>query len=191
VPTRDAHGRFRLDFSRPDSIGPVKAFYGHFGMHVRALAYMWRLGGRGLADATRRAVLNANYIRHRLQDVYDLPFSEPSLHEVVFSDKRQKVNGVSALDVAKALIDAGFHPPTIYFPLVVSGALMIEPTESEDKSALDEFIAAMRHIAAQAETGGAEGLHSAPHLPIRRRLDEAAAARHPVLRWTPPPSGSQ
>src|SRR5690606_5982045 len=113
-----------------------------------------------------------NYIRRQLEDVYELPFQDPSLHEVVFSDRLQKAQGVSALDLAKGLIDRGFHPPTIYFPLVVSGALMIEPTETEDKLTLDLFVDAMREMAELAASGQAEGLLAAPEVPIRRRLDE-------------------
>lgn len=188
VPQRQPDGSYTLDFDRPQSIGPVKHFYGHFGMMVRALAYIWRLGGEGLAEVSRRAVLNANYIRAELRDRFDLPFTDASLHEVVFSDKKQKVAGVSALDIAKGLIDRGFHPPTIYFPLVVSGALMIEPSESEDKDTLDQFIAAMREIADLAATGRGEELAAAPTRPVRRRLDEARAARQPVLRWQPQPN---
>lgn len=184
-PTRRADGTYVLDGDRPRSIGPVKSFYGHFGISVRALAYILRLGGEGLAEASRRAVLNANYIRRQLEDVYELPFQDPSLHEVVFSDRLQKAQGVSALDLAKGLIDRGFHPPTIYFPLVVSGALMIEPTETEDKQTLDLFIAAMREMAELAAAGQAEGLRAAPEVPIRRRLNEAQAARTPRLRWHP------
>ncbi|RMF18997.1 MAG: glycine dehydrogenase subunit 2 [Candidatus Dadabacteria bacterium] len=167
------------------AIEPVKQFYGHFGMFVRALAYIRRLGGEGLRRASERAVLNANYLRARLADTFELPFDDPSLHEVVFSDKRQKMHGVSALDIAKGLIDRGFHPPTIYFPLVVSGALMIEPTESEDQATLDQFVAAMIDIAEQAASGGADALHDAPTRSFRGRLDEATAARKPILRWTP------
>jgi glycine dehydrogenase subunit 2 len=182
-PVRRPDGTYALDADRPKSIGPVKSFYGHFGISVRALAYIMRLGRTGLAEASRRAVLNANYIRHQLQGTYDLPFDDASLHEVVFSDKRQKALGVSALDIAKGLIDRGFHPPTIYFPLVVSGALMIEPTETEDKPTLDLFIEAMREIAELAEAGRADELTAAPVNPIRKRLDEAQAARNPRLRW--------
>lgn len=184
-PVRRTDGTFALDADRPRSIGPVKSFYGHFGISIRALAYILRLGGAGLSEASRRAVLNANYVRRQLQDVFELPFDDASLHEVVFSDKRQKAQGVSALDIAKGLIDRGFHPPTIYFPLVVSGALMIEPSETEDKPTLDMFIAAMREIAELAEAGRADELTAAPLYPIRKRLDEAQAARNPRLRWQP------
>lgn len=183
-PMRNADGSFGWMWPK-HAIESVKQFYGNFGMFVRALAYIQRLGGDGLADASKRAVLNANYIRNRLQDFYELPFSDPSLHEVVFSDKRQKQFGVSALDIAKALIDRGFHPPTIYFPLVVAGALMIEPTESEDKRTLDLFIDAMREIALLASGGEGEAMHAAPSISYRSRLDEAQAARKPVLRWQP------
>ncbi len=176
-------GRYRLESDLPQSIGRMKAFYGHFGVLVRAYAYICTLGPQGLRHASEMAVLAANYVRARLEGAYHLPYTGRSMHEVVFSD-RDLAGGCATLDVAKSLIDRGFHPPTIYFPLVVRGALMIEPTETESKEVLDEFCDAMLEIARQA----AEDPRQLKDAPVRakvRRLDEAAAARKPVLRWTP------
>jgi glycine dehydrogenase subunit 2 len=181
---RDADGSYRLDYDRPLSIGRVRSFHGQFGMLIRALTYILSMGGEGLARVAETAVLNANYVRRQLADHYHLPYSSPTLHEVVFSDKRQNQFGVSTLDIAKRLMDYGFHPPTIYFPLVVSGALMIEPTETAGKEELDHFVAAMRAIADEAESDP-ELLKTAPHSTPVRRCDEVRAARHPVLRWHP------
>lgn len=176
-------GGFRLDYDCPDSIGRVKAFYGHFGILVRAYSYILTMGRDGLKSATEFAVLNANYIRARLEDVYDLPNKQRSLHEVVFSEAALK-NDCHTLDVAKRLIDYGYHPPTIYFPLVVRGALMIEPTETESKQVIDEFCDAMLAIAEEAETQP-DLLRRAPVRAKVKRLDEATAARKPKLRWQP------
>lgn len=172
---------YRLDYERPQSIGRVKAFYGHFGILVRAYSYILAMGGEGLKRATQMAVLNANYIRARLEGEYDLPKQKRSLHEVVFSETGL-ANDCHTLDVAKRLIDYGFHPPTIYFPLVVPGALMIEPTETESKQMIDDFCDALRAIAEEARTQP-ELLRQAPHRAKLKRLDEATAARKPVLRW--------
>jgi glycine cleavage system P protein (glycine dehydrogenase) subunit 2 len=174
-------GKLRLESQRPDSIGKVRAFTGNFGVLVRALAYILAYGP-GVRQATEDAVLNANYIRKGLEGVYDLPYSLPSLHEVVFSDSIQKRNGVNTMDIAKRLIDYGFHPYTTAFPLIVPGALMIEPTESESKEECDLFIEAMKSIAGEA-AHAPELVKSAPHTTRVRRLDEVAAARKPVLRW--------
>jgi glycine dehydrogenase subunit 2 len=176
-------GRLALESHRPDSIGKVKAFGGNFGVLVRALAYILAYGP-GVRQATEDAVLNANYIRKHLEGVFDLPYSLPSMHEVVFSDARQKKNGVNTMDIAKRLIDYGFHPYTTAFPLIVPGALMIEPTESESREECDLFIDAMKSIAEEAEKNP-ELVKSAPHTTRVRRLDETAAARKPVLRWKP------
>jgi len=176
-------GALAWDSNRPKSIGRLRAFYGNFGVLVRALAYALAYGP-GMIEATRDAVLNANYIRKKLEDVYDLPYAQPCMHEVVFSDARQKKHGVSTVDIAKRLIDYGFHPYTMAFPLIVHGALMIEPTESESRQELDLFVEAMRSIAAEAaETP--ELVKTAPHSARVGRLDEVGAARKPVLRWTP------
>jgi glycine cleavage system P protein (glycine dehydrogenase) subunit 2 len=168
----------------PKSVGRLRSFYGNFGILVRAYAYICRLGGAGLAEATRLAVLNANYLRARLRDVYHLPYETPSLHECVFSDRHLQDHDVHTLDVAKRLLDYGFYAPTIYFPLVVKGALMIEPTETETKETLDEFVDAMLRIAEEARIDP-ERVRGAPHHTRRRRLDETRAARRPVLRWRP------
>jgi glycine dehydrogenase subunit 2 len=172
---------YRLDYDRPQSIGRVKAFAGHFGILVRAYAYILAMGGDGLRRATELAVLNANYVRARLEGVYDLPYKQRSLHEVVFSENNL-ANDCHTLDVAKRLIDYGFHPPTNYFPLVVKGALMIEPTETESKQVLDEFCDALLAIAAEAQEHP-ELLKQAPVRARVKRLDEALAARKPKLRW--------
>jgi glycine cleavage system P protein (glycine dehydrogenase) subunit 2 len=177
-------GRLALDYHRKESIGKVKAFNGNFGVLVRALAYILAYGP-GVRQATEDAVLNANYIRRGLQGVFDLPYTRPSMHEVVFSDAIQKRNGVNTMDIAKRLIDYGFHPYTTAFPLIVPGALMIEPTESESKEECDLFIDAMRSIAEEARSNP-EVVKTAPHNTSIRRLDEVGAARKPVLRWKPP-----
>lgn len=175
-------GTFYLDHDHPESIGRVRAFNGNFGVLVRALTYMRSMGPDGLRRIAHIAVLNANYIRARLRGSYHLPYDAPSLHEVVFSDKLQTAKDVHTLDIAKRLMDYGFHPPTIYFPLIVAGALMIEPTESEPKEELDAFCDAMIAIARECEERP-ELVRSAPHTTPVRRLDEARAARQPILRW--------
>jgi len=177
-------GTLRLDYDRPQSIGRVRAFFGNFGMLVRALAYIMANGPDGLRQTTEDAVLNANYVRRKLAGFFDLPYSTPSMHEVVFSDKKQLANGIKTGDIAKRLIDYGFHPYTVSFPLVVHGAMMIEPTESESKEELDLFIDALKSIAEEAEKTP-ELVLSAPHNTRLSRLDETAAARKPVLRWKP------
>lgn len=168
----------------PQSIGRVRSFYGNFGMLLRAFAYILAMGGDGLMEATRMAVLSANYIRKRLDGTYQLASPAMCMHECVFSDKGFESLGVRTLDIAKRLLDYGFHAPTIYFPLVVPGALMIEPTETESKETLDEFIEAMLQIAQEARDNP-DLLHNAPTQTPVGRLDEARAARRPVLRWTP------
>ena len=173
---------FRLDFNEPKTVGPVKAFFGNYGMMLRALAYIQTHGNDGLREATEAAVLNARYIAHGLVPDYDKPFDSPPMHEVVFTDKRQTRKGVHTLDIAKRLIDYGFHPMTIYFPLIVQGAMLIEPTESVGHQELDQFIAAMRSIAREA-VEDPDLVRNAPHSTRIGRLDEAAAARKPVLRW--------
>ncbi len=167
------------------SIGRLKGFHGQIGMFVRALAYMMSHGADGLRQVAEDAVLNAHYLRVRLQDLMSVAFPGLCMHEVLFDDHFLKDTGVSTLDFAKALIDEGFHPMTMYFPLVVHGALLIEPTETESKAALDQFIAVLRGLAKRARAGDAADFHAAPRLTPRRRLDETAAARKPVLRWRP------
>ncbi|PIP71603.1 MAG: glycine dehydrogenase (aminomethyl-transferring) [Nitrospinae bacterium CG22_combo_CG10-13_8_21_14_all_47_10] len=174
-----AGSKYRLNRDRPQSIGRLKSFNGNFGMLLRAYAYIRTLGPEGIREAARSAVLNANYIRARLKDTFHLPFTGPSLHECVFNDKGQ---GITTMDFAKALIDHGFHPPTVYFPLIVKGALMIEPTETESKETLDNFIAAMKSIAKKGKEDP-ESFHASPKLAKVSRPDEAQAARHPKLRW--------
>jgi glycine dehydrogenase subunit 2 len=177
-------GTLGFEYNRPQSVGRVRSFYGNFGMFVRALAYILANGPDGLRQTTEDAVLNANYIRKGLEGVYDLPYATPSMHEVVFSDKLQAKKGVKTMDIAKRLIDYGFHPYTTAFPLIVAGALMIEPTESEDKAEMDLFIDAMKSIAQEVEEDPQTVL-DAPHTTRVSRLDETAAARKPVLRWKP------
>jgi len=172
------------EFDRPESVGRVRAFYGNTGMFIRALAYILANGPDGLRQTTEDAVLNANYIRKNLEDLYELPYKTPSMHEVVFSDKRQAVKGVKTGDIAKRLIDYGFHPYTVSFPLIVHGALMIEPTESESLEELNLFIEAMRSIAREVEENP-ELVKTAPHSTRVSRLDEVQAARKPILRWRP------
>ena len=178
----ERNGKFALEYERPKSIGRVRAFCGNFGVLLRALAYTLAYGP-GIRQATEDAVLNANYIRKQLEESFDLPYNLPSMHEVVFSDARQKKHGVNTMDIAKRLIDYGFHPYTTAFPLIVPGAMMIEPTESESKEECDLFVQAMRSIAAEAETNP-EIVKTAPHATRVGRLDEVAAARKPVLRWS-------
>ncbi len=184
-PVGSGETQLAWDYSRPRSVGRVRAFYGNTGMFIRALAYILANGPDGLRQTTEDAVLNANYIRAKLEDVYELPYKTASMHEVVFSDKRQAALGVKTGDIAKRLIDYGFHPYTVSFPMIVHGALMIEPTESESLEELDLFIAAMRAIAKEVEENP-ELVKTAPHSTRVSRLDEVQAARKPILRWRPP-----
>jgi glycine dehydrogenase subunit 2 len=184
VLVRRDDGRKSWNYDRPQSVGRVRAFFGNTGMFIRALAYILANGPDGLRQTTEDAVLNANYIRAKLQDVYELPYKTPSMHEVVFSDKRQAAKGVKTGDIAKRLIDYGFHPYTVSFPMIVPGALMIEPTESESLEELDLFIGAMRSIAQEVEDDP-ELVKTAPHSTRVSRLDETQAARKPILRWRP------
>ena len=183
VPRVEKDGeRYFLNYDYPTSIGRVKAFFGNFGMMVRALSYIYTHGDTGLKEATEAAVLNARYVSERLKDVYDKPFHGDCMHEAIFSHKNQSKKGVVTLDIAKRLIDYGFHPMTVYFPLVVDGAMLIEPTESVGRADLDAFIEAMLDIDGEAQSD-AELVINAPHSTRIGRLDEAAAARKPVLRW--------
>lgn len=175
---------YYLDFDRPLSIGRVKSFYGNFGVVIKAYTYIMSLGADGLKRVAEGAVLNANYIMNKLKDYYILPFDRPCMHEFVLSGQKQKEKGVSTLDIAKRLLDFGYHPPTIYFPLIVKEALMIEPTETESKETLDEFIKAMVQIEKEAQNEP-EKVKGAPYNTPVSRLDEIKAARNPVLRWTP------
>ena len=175
-------GIFRLDFNRPNSIGHISPFFGNFSVILKTYAYIMLLGKEGLISVSEHAVLNANYIRARLKEYYELPYDRVCMHECVFSASRQKRYGIRALDIAKYLIDKGFHPPTIYFPTVVKEALMIEPTETESKETLDRFISAMIEIANLAKERP-QALKDAPKTAPVKRLDEAKAAREPKLRW--------
>jgi glycine dehydrogenase subunit 2 len=176
----------RRDGEAARSFGRLKAFHGQMGMFVRALSYMMSHGADGLRQVSSDAVLNANYLLASLQDMLSPAFDGPCMHEALFDDGFLKDTGVSTLDFAKALIDEGFHPMTMYFPLVVHGALLMEPTETESRQSLDQFIAVVRALAQRAKAGDAAHFHAAPRLTPRRRLDETAAARKPVLRWHAP-----
>jgi len=175
----------RPDGAAADSIGRLKAFHGQFGMFVRALAYLMSHGADGLRQASEDAVLAANYLLAGLKDTLSVPFDGPCMHEVLFDDGFLDDTGVSTLDIAKAMIDEGLHPMTMYFPLVVQGALLVEPTESETRDSLDQLIDVLRELARRARAGPPEAFHAAPGLAPRRRFDEIAAARKPVLRWRP------
>lgn len=170
------------------SFGRMSAFHGQMGMFVRALAYIESHGADGLRQVAEDAVLNANYVLRSLEDVMSAPFaaSGPCMHEVLFDDSFLAGTGLSTLDIAKALIDEGFHPMTMYFPLVVHGAMLVEPTETESRARLDQFIAVMRDLATAARAGETARFREAPRLAPRRRLDETRAARQPVLSWSPP-----
>jgi glycine dehydrogenase subunit 2 len=172
--------RYLLSNDYPDSIGKLHAFYGNMGVLIRAYSYILSLGAE-LKTVSEFAVLSANYLKERLRPLLHLPFDKPCMHECVFTDKDLERFNVSTLDVAKRLIDFGFHPPTIYFPLVVQGAIMIEPTESESKETLDQFVEAMEAIVREAESD-ALILKQAPTRTKVRRLDETGAARNPVLK---------
>jgi len=172
--------KYVLTENLPDSIGKVHAFYGNVGVMIRAYSYILSMGPEGLKKASQLAVLNAAYIKDKLKGTFHLPYDRPCMHECVFSDKFQKPYKVTTLDIVKRLMDYGFHPPTIYFPLVVPGALMIEPTETESKEDVDLLIDALKTIAKEAQEHP-ELLHAAPQKTIRRRLDETAAARKPRL----------
>ncbi|MGC1678355.1 MAG: aminomethyl-transferring glycine dehydrogenase subunit GcvPB [Candidatus Binataceae bacterium] len=181
--TKTANG-WTLDSERPDSIGRMRSFHGNFGMLVRAYTYILALGGDGLGQASRLAILGANYLRKRLEDHFPAASVEPSMHECVLEHDLEKRTGVSTLEIAKRLLDFGVHPPTIYFPLVVHGALMIEPTETETMEVLDAFVATMERIYAEA-LSDPEMVKTAPHSLKLSRVDEAEAARRPILRWQP------
>jgi glycine dehydrogenase subunit 2 len=175
-----------LDWKRPQSIGKLQAFWGNFGMHVRAYTYIRTMGADGLRAVSENAVLNANYVMKRLEAHYDVAAPGPCMHECVLSARRQKKQGVSAMDIAKRLLDLGFYAPSTYFPLIVEEALMIEPTETESKETLDAFCEAMITIAREAETGP-QAIHAAPVTTPVRRLDQTKAAREPNLKWSPRP----
>lgn len=183
VPSVSKNGKkYTLDYSIKHTIGRISSFWGNFLVMLRAYAYIRTMGGEGLKKASELAVLNANYIRAKLRDHYDIPYDRPCMHEVILSDKKQKEKGVTTMDIAKRLMDFGFHPPTIYFPLIVPGAMMIEPTETESKESIDEFINAMIEIAKESAENP-DIVKSAPHNTRLKRLDEVKAAREPVLTY--------
>jgi glycine dehydrogenase subunit 2 len=173
-------GAFSLSYDFPESIGKLHAFYGNFGVMIRAYSYILAMGPKNLKKASQLAVLNANYVKEQLKETFHLPYDRPCMHECVFSDRFQKARKVTTLHMAKRLMDYGFHPPTIYFPLVVNGAIMVEPTETESKEDIDLFIDAMKRIAREAEETP-EKLWDAPVRCKVEKLDETAAARHPCL----------
>ena len=175
--------QYVLNEDCPDSIGRLHAFYGNFGILIRAYSYILTMGAEGLKDASRYAVLNANYIMEKLKETYFLPYDKPCMHECVFSDRFQKAQHATTLDIAKRLIDYGFHPPTIYFPLIVNGAIMVEPTETESKEDIDRFIQVMKTIAAEIKENP-DRLQQAPEFAKVRRLDEVSAARNPRLTFS-------
>ena len=179
---RRADGGYEFAAERPDSIGRLRSYHGNFGMLARAYAYILAMGADGLADASRIAILNAAYVRKRLESRYPSASAEPAMHECVLTHELEARARVSTLDLAKRLLDYGFHPPTIYFPLVVPGALMIEPTETESRETLDRFVAAMEQIYDEA-LAAPERVKTAPHTLRLGRVDEVTAARHPILRW--------
>lgn len=174
--------KYVLDHNRPQSIGKVHSFYGNFGIIVRAYAYIRALGPDGLRQASEDAVLNANYCLSQLRQQYYAPFTRFCMHECIVTSKQQTQYGIRTLDIAKRLLDYGYHPPTIYFPMIVEEALMIEPTDTESKETLDGFIAVMGKIAQEAQEDSAK-IKSAPHTTVVGRLDETLAARKPVVRW--------
>lgn len=183
VVVKKADGSYDFDYDRPQSIGRVKPFYGNFGIYLRAYTYIRSMGPDGLKQVSEYAVLNANYMMRRLEEEYELPFKQHCKHEFVLSGSKQKKLGVRTLDIAKRLLDFGYHPPTIYFPLIVEEALMIEPTETESKETLDGFIDAMLQIAKEAKETP-EVVQEAPHNTVVKRMDETTAARKPILRYT-------
>ncbi|MCR1935016.1 aminomethyl-transferring glycine dehydrogenase subunit GcvPB [Clostridium tepidum] len=183
VPTVEKENdKFILDYNRPDSLGKIRSLYGNFGVMVKAYTYILTMGKEGLKAASENAVLNANYIKESLRDYYNIGVDDVCKHEVILSTLKENPHHITTLDIAKRLIDYGMHPPTVYFPLIIEEALMIEPTESESKETVDEFIEAMKKIAIEAKENP-ELLHEAPvNAPIRR-LDQVKAARKPILKW--------
>lgn len=180
----EKNGRYELDEGRPRSIGKVKSFYGNVGMLLRAYTYICEMGAAGLRQVAERAVLNANYLRKRLEPYFYLPYPQVCMHECVFSDRWQQKHGVKTLDIAKRLMDYGFHPPTVYFPLVVAGALMVEATETESLQTLDRFVEAMQAIARECREDP-QTVKTAPHRAPRRRLDEVRAAKEARFVYKP------
>lgn len=175
-------GEYRFDYDRPLAVGKVKNFYGNFGVIVKAYAYIKTLGAAGLKEACQHAVLNANYLRHQLREDFQIPLDRLCKHEFIITSKKQAEYGITTMDIAKRLIDYGYHPPTVYFPLIVSEAMMIEPTETEAKERLDEFVATMKTIAREAAEQPAL-VTEAPRNAVIRRVDEVTAARKPIVKW--------
>ncbi len=184
VVVKKADDTYALDYDRPQSVGRVRSFYGNFGVLVRAYTYIRRLGPDGLKQVSETAVLHANYLLSKLKPYFDLPYDRVCMHEFVLSGKRQKAKGVRTLDIAKRMLDFGIHAPTVYFPLIVDEALMIEPTETETLETLDAFVEVMTTIAREVEENP-EVVKEAPHHTPVGRLDETRAARQPNLRWRP------
>ncbi|EJP6473020.1 aminomethyl-transferring glycine dehydrogenase subunit GcvPB [Clostridium botulinum] len=183
VPTVEKENdKFILDYNREDSLGKIRSLYGNFGVMVKAYAYILTMGRKGLKSASENAVLNANYIKESLRDYYNIGKDDICKHEVILSTLKENPHHIATLDIAKRLIDYGVHPPTVYFPLIIEEALMIEPTESESKETVDEFIDAMKKIAVEAKENP-ELLHEAPVNAPVRRLDQVKAARKPILKW--------
>ena len=176
---------YGFNYNLPLSIGKVKNFYGNFGVIIKAYTYIKSLGAEGLKEAGQHAVLNANYLRHQLRDDFNIPIDRLCKHEFVLNSKKQSDYGVTTLDIAKRLIDYGYHPPTIYFPLIINEAMMIEPTETESKERLDEFVDVMKAIARESaqET---EKVLNAPQNAVIKRVDEVTAARKPIVKWEAP-----
>ena len=185
VPVVEKHdGKYAMNYDKPKSIGKIKSFYGNFGVMVKAYSYILTMGAEGLTKASKMAVLNANYIKEKLKQHYYLPIEQVCKHEFVLGGLGKDFHDVSTLDIAKRLLDYGYHPPTIYFPLIVESAIMIEPTETESLETMNSFIDVMIKIAQEARENP-ETLKSAPHNTPVRRLDEVKAARTPVLKWQP------
>ncbi|EPY6470596.1 aminomethyl-transferring glycine dehydrogenase subunit GcvPB [Clostridium sporogenes] len=183
IPTVEKENdKFILDYNRPDSLGKIRSLYGNFGVMVKAYTYILTMGKEGLKYASHNAVLNANYIKESLRDYYNIGIDDICKHEVILSTLKENPHHITTLDIAKRLIDYGVHPPTVYFPLIIEEALMIEPTESESKETVDEFIDAMKKIAVEAKENP-ELLHEAPVNAPVRRLDQVKAARKPILKW--------
>ncbi|EPY2289036.1 aminomethyl-transferring glycine dehydrogenase subunit GcvPB [Clostridium sporogenes] len=183
IPTIEKENdKFILDYNRPDSLGKIRSLYGNFGVMVKAYTYILTMGKEGLKAASQNAVLNANYIKESLRDYYNIGKDDICKHEVILSTLKENPHHIATLDIAKRLIDYGVHPPTVYFPLIIEEALMIEPTESESKETVDEFIDAMKKIAVEAKENP-ELLHEAPVKASVRRLDQVKAARKPILKW--------
>jgi glycine dehydrogenase subunit 2 len=179
------NGEYRFDYDRPQAVGKIKNFYGNFGVIVKAYAYIKALGAAGLKEACQHAVLNANYLRHQLREDFHIPLDRLCKHEFIITSKKQAEYGITTMDIAKRLIDYGYHPPTVYFPLIVSEAMMIEPTETEAKERLDEFVETMKTIAREAAEQPAL-VTEAPRNAVIRRVDEVTAARKPIVKWEAP-----